>query len=103
MQDIIDTLRNNGITKVPTIHNDKNPSGQYALKGLGKVDLYVFICPFISDPLSMLFTDTDGMGLSSPFIPKGLVNDLYRYPLGFDCDKPSQWNELSTREFNDVT
>jgi hypothetical protein len=39
MQDIIQTLRDGGITKVPTIHNDKNPSGQYALKGLGKVDL----------------------------------------------------------------
>ncbi|KAF9445456.1 glycoside hydrolase family 35 protein [Macrolepiota fuliginosa MF-IS2] len=63
MQDIIDTLRNNGITKIPTIHNDKNPSGQYAMKGLGKVDLYGW----------------DG------------------YPLGFDCDKPTQWNELSTQ------
>ncbi|KAF5354886.1 hypothetical protein D9756_005306 [Leucocoprinus leucothites] len=63
MQDIIDTLRKNGITKVPTIHNDRGPSGQYAMKGPGKVDLYGW----------------DG------------------YPLGFDCDKPTQWNELSTQ------
>ncbi|KAF9465547.1 glycoside hydrolase family 35 protein [Collybia nuda] len=63
MQDIIQTLRDGGITKVPTIHNDKNPSGQYAQKGLGKVDLYGW----------------DG------------------YPLGFDCDNPSQWLELSTQ------
>lgn len=39
MQDIIDTLREGGITKVPTIHNDRGPDGQYAMKGLGKVDL----------------------------------------------------------------
>ncbi|KAJ3575118.1 hypothetical protein NP233_g1314 [Leucocoprinus birnbaumii] len=63
MQDIIDTLRKNGITKVPIIHNDRSPTGQYAMKGLGKVDLYGW----------------DG------------------YPLGFDCDKPTQWNELSTQ------
>ncbi|KAJ8507813.1 hypothetical protein ONZ45_g9854 [Pleurotus djamor] len=62
MQDIIDTLREGGITKIPTIHNDKNPSGQYARQGLGKVDLYGW----------------DG------------------YPLGFDCDNPSRWTELST-------
>ncbi|KAJ7469612.1 glycoside hydrolase family 35 protein [Mycena latifolia] len=63
MQDIINTLRAGGITKVPTIHNDKNPSGQYAMPGLGKVDLYGW----------------DG------------------YPLGFDCDKPTVWTELSTQ------
>jgi hypothetical protein len=40
MQDIINVLREGGITKVPTIHNDKNPAGQYAQPGLGKVDLY---------------------------------------------------------------
>lgn len=39
MQEIINTLRTNGITKVPTIHNDRNAAGQYALAGLGKVDL----------------------------------------------------------------
>jgi hypothetical protein len=43
MQDIINVLREGGITKVPTIHNDKNPSGQYAMPGLGKVDLCVFV------------------------------------------------------------
>ncbi|KAJ7898549.1 glycoside hydrolase family 35 protein [Mycena olivaceomarginata] len=63
MQDIINVLREGGITKVPTIHNDKNPAGQYAQPGLGKVDLYGW----------------DG------------------YPLGFDCDKPSIWTELSTQ------
>ncbi|KAJ7058360.1 glycoside hydrolase family 35 protein [Mycena amicta] len=40
MQDIINVLRAGGITKVPTIHNDRNPAGQYAQPGLGKVDLY---------------------------------------------------------------
>lgn len=55
MQAIIDTLRNNGITKVPTIHNDKNPSGQYALKGLGKVDLYVINSLPLFDLLSMFW------------------------------------------------
>ncbi|KAF8075232.1 glycoside hydrolase family 35 protein [Lyophyllum atratum] len=63
MQDIIDTYREGGLTKIPTIHNDKNPSGQYALAGLGKVDLYGW----------------DG------------------YPLGFDCDTPTKWTELSTQ------
>ncbi|KAF5379413.1 hypothetical protein D9615_006539 [Tricholomella constricta] len=63
MQDIIDTYREGGLTKVPTIHNDKNPSGQYAVAGPGKVDLYGW----------------DG------------------YPLGFDCDNPSKWAELSTQ------
>ncbi|KAJ7128422.1 glycoside hydrolase family 35 protein [Mycena epipterygia] len=58
MQDIINVLREGGITKVPTIHNDKNPAGQYAMPGLGKVDLY---------------------------------------PLGFDCDNPTVWTELSTQ------
>ncbi|KAL4260568.1 glycosyl hydrolase 35 family protein [Pleurotus pulmonarius] len=62
MQDIIDTMREGGLTRIPTIHNDKNPSGQYAQPGLGKVDLYGW----------------DG------------------YPLGFDCDNPSRWTELST-------
>ncbi|KAJ6453970.1 glycoside hydrolase family 35 protein [Mycena sanguinolenta] len=63
MQDIINVLRAGGITKVPTIHNDKNPAGQYAKPGLGKVDLYGW----------------DG------------------YPLGFDCNTPSVWTELSTQ------
>ncbi|KAJ7772210.1 glycoside hydrolase family 35 protein [Mycena metata] len=63
MQDIINVLRANGITKVPTIHNDKNPAGQYAMPGLGKVDLYGW----------------DG------------------YPLGFDCNNPTVWTELSTQ------
>ncbi|KAJ7036014.1 glycoside hydrolase family 35 protein [Mycena alexandri] len=63
MQDIINVLRENGITKVPTIHNDKNPAGQYAMPGLGKVDLYGW----------------DG------------------YPLGFDCNNPTVWTELSTQ------
>ncbi|KAJ7176384.1 glycoside hydrolase family 35 protein [Mycena crocata] len=40
MQDIINVLREGGITRVPLIHNDKNPAGQYAMPGLGKVDLY---------------------------------------------------------------
>jgi hypothetical protein len=39
MQDIIDTLRDGGITKVPTIHNDKQPQGQYSAAGPGKVDM----------------------------------------------------------------
>ncbi|GLB41552.1 putative glycoside hydrolase family 35 protein [Lyophyllum shimeji] len=65
MQDIINTYREGGLTKIPTIHNDKNPSGQYALPGPGKVDLYGW----------------DG------------------YPLGFDCDQPTKWGELSTRRF----
>ncbi|KAF8996419.1 glycoside hydrolase family 35 protein [Cyathus striatus] len=55
MQDIIDTLRENGITK--------ECGGQYAAAGLGKVDLYGW----------------DG------------------YPLGFNCDNPSSWAELSTQ------
>ncbi|KAF7422991.1 hypothetical protein PC9H_011155 [Pleurotus ostreatus] len=62
MQDIVNTMREGGLTRIPTIHNDKNPSGQYAQPGLGKVDLYGW----------------DG------------------YPLGFDCDNPSRWTELST-------
>ncbi|KAG5637396.1 hypothetical protein H0H81_004704 [Sphagnurus paluster] len=41
MQEIIDTFREGGLTKIPTIHNDKGPDGQYALAGKGKVDLYV--------------------------------------------------------------
>jgi hypothetical protein len=40
MQDIIDTLRANGLTKIPTIHNDKRAAGQFSQPGLGKVDLY---------------------------------------------------------------
>ncbi|KAJ7488693.1 glycoside hydrolase superfamily, partial [Mycena galericulata] len=59
MQDIINVLREGGLTKIPTIHNDKNAAG----KGLGEVDLYGW----------------DG------------------YPLGFDCNDPSVWTELSTR------
>ncbi|KAG6916269.1 hypothetical protein DXG01_007613 [Tephrocybe rancida] len=66
MQDLIDTYRSNGLTKIPTIHNDRNAGGQYAHAGLGKVDLYGW----------------DG------------------YPLGFDCDNPSKWAELSTRGTN---
>jgi hypothetical protein len=42
MQDIIDTIRANGVTRIPTIHNDKNPGGQFAFEGLGKVDMCVF-------------------------------------------------------------
>ncbi|KAF9258036.1 glycoside hydrolase family 35 protein [Marasmius fiardii PR-910] len=63
MQDIIDTYRVNGLTKIPTIHNDKNAGGIFSQKGLGKVDLYGW----------------DG------------------YPLGFDCDRPERWTELSTQ------
>ncbi|KAJ6518287.1 glycoside hydrolase family 35 protein [Mycena vitilis] len=63
MQDIIDTLRAGGITKVPVIHNDRGAAGTYAGKGLGEVDLYGW----------------DG------------------YPLGFDCDKPTVWTELTTQ------
>ncbi|KAJ7757393.1 glycoside hydrolase family 35 protein [Mycena maculata] len=63
MQDIINVLRENGIDRVPTIHNDKSPAGQYAMPGLGKVDLYGW----------------DG------------------YPLGFDCNDPTVWTELSTQ------
>ncbi|THU81100.1 glycoside hydrolase family 35 protein [Dendrothele bispora CBS 962.96] len=40
MQDIIDTIRANGVTSIPTIHNDKNAGGQFAFEGLGKVDIY---------------------------------------------------------------
>ncbi|KAG6814783.1 hypothetical protein H0H93_012254 [Arthromyces matolae] len=39
MQAIIDTYRSNGLTKIPTIHNDRNAGGQYSQPGLGKVDL----------------------------------------------------------------
>ncbi|KAH8115249.1 hypothetical protein DFH11DRAFT_1726116 [Phellopilus nigrolimitatus] len=39
MQLIENTLRANGITKVPLTHNDKSPSGVFA-SGLGMVDLY---------------------------------------------------------------
>ncbi|KAK0444118.1 glycoside hydrolase family 35 protein [Armillaria borealis] len=63
MQEIEDTYRANGLTKIPTIHNDKNAGAQYSEPGLGKVDLYGW----------------DG------------------YPLGFDCDKPEVWTELSTQ------
>ncbi|KAG7096341.1 hypothetical protein E1B28_003785 [Marasmius oreades] len=63
MQDIIDTYRAHGLTKIPTVHNDKNAGGMFAQKGLGKVDLYGW----------------DG------------------YPLGFDCDRPEVWTELSTQ------
>ncbi|CAK5276447.1 unnamed protein product [Mycena citricolor] len=62
MQDIENVLRANGMNKVPIIHNDRGPNGQYAKAGLGKVDLYGW----------------DG------------------YPLGFDCNSPSVWTELST-------
>ncbi|TFK68585.1 hypothetical protein BDN72DRAFT_949374 [Pluteus cervinus] len=60
MQDVMDTLRSSGISRVPIIHNDKGPNGQFALQGPGKVD-------------------------------------LDRYPLGFDCNNPSKWNELTTQ------
>lgn len=63
MQEITDTFRDNGLTKIPVIHNDRNAAGQFAAPGLGKVDLYGW----------------DG------------------YPLGFDCDQPERWTELSTR------
>ncbi|KAL0567909.1 hypothetical protein V5O48_014086, partial [Marasmius crinis-equi] len=70
MQEILDTYRANGLTKIPTIHNDKNAAGVYAGVGgnegadrEGKVDLYGW----------------DG------------------YPLGFDCDQPEKWTELSTQ------
>ncbi|KAG6832764.1 hypothetical protein H0H87_000417 [Tephrocybe sp. NHM501043] len=63
MQALIDTYRSNGLTKIPTIHNDKNAGAQFSTPGLGKVDLYGW----------------DG------------------YPLGFDCDNPSKWAELSTQ------
>jgi hypothetical protein len=39
MQDLINVIRANGITKIPTIHNDRNAAGQFAQPGLGKVDL----------------------------------------------------------------
>ncbi|KAI0821239.1 glycoside hydrolase family 35 protein [Irpex lacteus] len=38
---IENTLRDNGITKVPITHNDQSPSGRYA-HGLGEVDLYLW-------------------------------------------------------------
>ena len=39
MQLIEDTLRANGITKIPITHNDASPKGSFA-SGLGMVDLY---------------------------------------------------------------
>ncbi|KAF7334698.1 putative beta-galactosidase A [Mycena venus] len=36
MQDIINVLREGGITRVPTIHNDKNPAGQVRDAGAGE-------------------------------------------------------------------
>lgn len=66
MQDIIDTLREGGITKVPTIHNDRGPDGQYAMKGLGKVDLWVGYL-YIIDLFLTLYEDTAGMGESCIF------------------------------------
>lgn len=39
MQLIEDTLRGNGITKIPITHNDANPNGVFS-SGLGAVDLY---------------------------------------------------------------
>ena len=41
MQDINDAYVDNGLTKIPTIHNDKNAGAQYSEPGLGKVDLCV--------------------------------------------------------------
>ncbi|KAG8777856.1 hypothetical protein FRC15_011091 [Serendipita sp. 397] len=39
MQDVIDTYRAGGLTKIPTTHNDNWPKGMYA-SGVGAVDLY---------------------------------------------------------------
>ncbi|CAL1711293.1 unnamed protein product [Somion occarium] len=41
MQEIEDTLRANGVTKVPLTHNDAQPNGRFA-QGLGAVDLYMW-------------------------------------------------------------
>ncbi|KAI0783038.1 glycoside hydrolase superfamily [Abortiporus biennis] len=41
MQAIENTLRGNGITKVPLTHNDANTGGRF-VKGLGGVDLYMW-------------------------------------------------------------
>lgn len=41
MVEIENTLRANGVTKVPLTHNDASPSGRFA-HGLGEVDLYMW-------------------------------------------------------------
>ncbi|KAJ8074302.1 hypothetical protein PM082_012613 [Marasmius tenuissimus] len=79
MQEIHDVFREHGLTKIPTIHNDKNAAGIYAGVG-GDND------------------DPDG-GKGTERSREGKV-DLYGwdgYPLGFDCDKPETWTELSTQ------
>lgn len=77
MQEIIDTFRANGLTKIPTIHNDKGPDGQFSQPGLGKVDLYGW----------------DGYRKQHLRRWQPLIMCT---ALGFDCDQPSVWNELAT-------
>ncbi|KAK1216295.1 hypothetical protein PQX77_021082 [Marasmius sp. AFHP31] len=79
MQEIHDVFRERGLTKIPTIHNDKNAAGIYA--GVGGDN-----------------NDPNG-GKGTERSREGKV-DLYGwdgYPLGFDCDKPETWTELSTQ------
>ncbi|KAJ8075272.1 hypothetical protein PM082_019608 [Marasmius tenuissimus] len=79
MQDILDVYREHGLTKIPTIHNDKNAAGIFA--GVGGDN---------DDPNGGKGTDRSREGKV----------DLYGwdgYPLGFDCDQPERWNELSTQ------
>ena len=79
MQDILDVYHQHGLNKIPTIHNDKNAAGIFA--GVGGDN---------NDP-------SGGKGTNKS--REGKV-DLYGwdgYPLGFDCDRPERWNELSTR------
>ena len=77
MQDIIDTFRANGLKKIPTIHNDKGSNGQFSQRGLGKVDLYGW----------------DGY---RKYHRRQRAIAEKCIALGFDCDQPSVWNELST-------
>jgi len=60
MQELQDVMRENGLTSIPTIHNDKNPSGQFAMEGEGKVDLCVTVLLFLSFLSNMHFYDSYG-------------------------------------------
>ena len=63
MQELQDVMRENGLTSIPTIHNDKNPSGQFAMEGEGKVDLCVTVSLFSPSHLTcMSMTVMVGMG-----------------------------------------
>ncbi|KAF8323218.1 glycoside hydrolase family 35 protein [Clavulina sp. PMI_390] len=42
MQQVEDVFRANGLTKIPIMHNDASPNGDFAFPGPGQVDMYGF-------------------------------------------------------------